>query len=643
MTAENEWMEGPSRMSYRKPTTAELRDTLQNAPEAPRSEEKADGHGQEPDTAGSDRGGASAASSGRGGRGRRPGRPAGQIWDDCPVQALGIHGDLSFYLDTKGQLRAVDNHTLQKMLHIFGGRAGLLSSRFPQYDKDGATRPGKFDQLQLSQAMIEATTEKGVWSPVNKVRGAGAWTDEDGGLVYHAGDQVLVKGKWHPPGVFGQHVYPAADPIPRPAEVGTAEAAAEALEDFSRWNWSRPDIDPMLTLGAVCAQMIGGALDWRPVTWVTGDQATGKSTLQRYFRFIHGGPSGLLQASDATEAGIRSVIGYASLPVALDELEPDEDPKRGKAAAIIRLARIAASGDQVLRGSTDQKGYQGNAYSCFLFSSILIPPLPPQDRSRLILLDLNRIDRDAEKPKDDPRRLKKMGAMIRAALIERWTSWPDRLERWRAALAEHGHTGRQADNYGTVLALADMALHEAMPSQDVLGSWCVKLDTHLRNESVDVGSNAEDMLVHLLSQPLDVWRRGQRYNVASWLAMAARLPRAPEAIETATAENADQYLAQFGLRVKGRDVNAELCIANKPISGLCQLFDGTPWAGGVWQQAARRVQGAKSANMTFARVPSRGYVIPFRSIPGLLNAMDGSSPAPPPAASISPDDETQYF
>ena len=165
----------------------------------------------------------------------------------------------------------------------------------------------------------------------------------------------------------------------------------------------------------------------------------------------------------------------------------------------------------------------------------------------------------------------------------------------------------------------------------MMASWCSKLDVHLRNESVDVGSNAEDMLVHLLSQPLDVWRRGQKLNVASWLAMAAQLPRAPEQIGDATHVNANNYLAQFGLRVKGRDTSAELCIANKPLAGLRSLFEGTPWAEGVWCQAARRVKDAKSANMTFARVPSRGYVIPFTSIPGLLNAMDetgGTSQAP---------------
>lgn len=600
----------------------DLGDALENAPEAPimeifdansKSDAAETGMGQrdEPRSSG-------------GGRGKRRGRKRGEIFDNSPVTPLGIHGDISFYLDTKGQLRSVDNHTLQKMLHVFGGQTGLLAKHFPVLDKEGDPRPNRFDQMKLSTAMIAATTERGVWSPTGRVRGAGAWTDDDGQLIFHAGDKLLIDGNWLNPGVFDSKVYPASDPIPRPSRTPSIATSAEQIMSLAEtWNWRRPDVDPMLVLGAICAQMIGGALDWRPVTWLTGDQATGKSTFQKMLRYVHGGSSGLLQASDATEAGIRSIIGYSSMPVALDELEPDDDPKKGKSAAIIRLARIAASGDQILRGSTDQKGYQGNAYSCFLFSSILIPPLPPQDRSRLIMLDLDQLPADAPKVALDPRRLKKVGAALRRRLIDGWVNWPERLELWRAALARHGHGGRHADNYGTVLGLADMALRDELPSKAELDSWCKKLDVHLREETVDVGSNAEDMMVHLLSQPLDVWRRGQRVNVATWLAMAAKLDGARDAIESADHVSANSFLAQYGLRVKGRGLDAQLAIANKPISGLASLFDGTPWASGVWSQAARRVKGAKSINTTFARVPSRAYYIPFTSIPGLLNAMDG--------------------
>lgn len=628
----------PSRRSPDRPISrADLADQLANAPEAPAENQKgADDGGYDagsgPGSAADER--ADRGEDGRaekppnpsgdqGGGARRRGRPRGEIFDGSPVKPLGIYGDLSFYLDVRGQLRAIDNHSLDKIRHVFGGRIGLLANYFPQFDKDGCPKPGKFDQNNAAFAMVQACEEQGVWSPTGRVRGSGAWTDEDGNLIYHAGNQILMDGcEWVDPGVYDGKVYSAADKIPKPADkIGRHDPGQKLLELISSWNWRRKDVDPQLMLGAIAAQMLGGALEWRPVTWLTGDAATGKSTFQKLLKNVHGGSDGLLQASDATEAGIRSVIGYSSLPVALDELEPSDDPRDHKARNIIKLARIAASGDQILRGSTDQKGYQGNAYSCFIFSSILVPPLPPQDRSRLILLDLNEIPKDARRLDPDWRQIRNLGAGLRRRLIDGWDSWHERLEMWRGALATAGYGGRHADNYGTVLAMADMALHEDLPSEDVLIGWVEKLAKYLVDDTAEVGSNAQDMLGWLLGQPLDVWRRGMKYNVATWLAMAGRLPGSKSEIETATPDNANDHLAQYGLRVRGREGEAELAIANRPVNQLGSLFEGSPWADGVWRQAARRVHGAYPAPsaMSFARNSSRATWIPFKSIPGIMD------------------------
>jgi len=569
-------------------------------------------------------------------RGSKPDRPRGQIWAGCPVKPLGTYGDVSWYLDITGQLRGVDNHQLQKMLHLFGGTKALnqLAAHFPQFDKDGAPKRGKFDQLALSAVMIGACAERGVWSPTGRVRGAGAWTDDAGQLVFHAGDAAWIEGEWRDPGVYDGKVYPASDPVPRPADKAAGDPAAEALALIETWRWRRPDVDAMLALGIVCAGMMGGALDWRPVSWLTGDAATGKSTFQRLMLLLHGGENGLLQAADATEAGIRSVVGYSSLPVAIDELEPDPD-RPLKVKAVVELARRAASGGQVFRGSTDQKGHQSNASSAFLFSSILVPPMPAQDRSRLILLDLERFPEGSPKVTLDPRALRRIGAQLRRRLIDGWPTWAERLELWRGALAAHGQVGRGADNYATVLAMADMALRADLPSPSHLDGWAAKLGRAVTDESVEVGSNAEDMLVHLLSQPLDVYRRGQRFTVAQWVAMAARLPGAPEAIEGATDMNANDFLAPYGLRVRGREQDAELFIGNKPLAYLCTLFERSPWQDGGWAQAARRVPGAEPVNLTLNRVAMRGHYIPLARIPGFLSfPMDkgaAAAPGAPPA------------
>lgn len=568
-----------------------------------------------------------------------PGRPHGEIWEGCPVRPLGVSGKFSWYLDVLGQLRGVDNHTLQTMLHLFGGNAALLSWHHPSFNKDGGRAKGKFNQLSLSAAMISACRERGVWSPTGRLREAGAWTDDDGALVYHAGDEVLIGGRWQPPGVYDGKTYPAVEPIPRPADDARGDPGRELLDQLETWHWRRRDMDPILTLGLICAQMMGGALDWRPVGWFTGDASTGKSNLQRLILYVHGGEKGLLQAADATEAGIRSVVGNSSLPVAVDELEPDKDNPR-KVQAVIELARRAASGGQIFRGSTDQKGYQGTAQSAFLFSSILVPPMPAQDRSRLILLDLDRFPPDAPKWRPDPRALRRIGAQLRRRLIDGWASWAERLELWRAALATHGQHGRGADNYATVLAMADMALRRDLPGSDELDGWARKLGKAVTDESVEVGTNADDMLTHLLGQAFDVYRRGEKYTVAQWLQVAAALPAAPHGlIDSAStdarmrASEANAKLAKVGLRVYGEGLDATLFIANERIQGLLELFQDSQWQQGVWAQAARRLPGAAAVKhpATLAGIRTRGVIIPFSAIPGLAAfPMDRAAAEPYP-------------
>ena len=115
--------------------------------------------------------------------------------------------------------------------------------------------------------------------------------------------------------------------------------------------------------------MLGGALEWRPMVWVAGDKGTGKSTLQKVVKGVFG-RGGLIPAVDASAAGLWQSLGHSSLPVALDEVESEEDNRRNN--NLLKLARVAASGGQMLRGGSDHKQASFTVRSCFLFSSILI-------------------------------------------------------------------------------------------------------------------------------------------------------------------------------------------------------------------------------------------------------------------------------
>lgn len=579
---------------------------------------------------------------------RSGGRPKGEIWEGCPVKPLGVNGDMSWYLDRHGQLRGIKKHENQTILHLFGDKLPLLCRRYPTYAK-GSTEPQKhrFDGTRASMDLIAACSERGLFNPDGAVRGVGAWKTEEGALVYHTGASLITAEGSRDPGEFDDRIYPAYPPIPAPTlTAGRGDPAEETLGMLSTWKWERPDLDPMMALGMVGCQMLGGALDWRPAFWFTGDKASGKSTLHELIKWLHG-DKGLIQSSDPTKSGITARLGHSSLPVALDELEPGDEGS-SKERDIITLARISSSGAQWLRGTADQKGAGGNVYSTFMFSSILIPgALNSADRSRLIIFNLFPPDQDAVKPVIDPRTWKARGATLKRTLIDRWPTWSARLQLWREALARRNLTGRNGDNWATCMAMADAALQAELPDEDRLDQWAQKISFAARGQIDDIGSNAEDMLIHLIGQPFDVFRRGELWNIGHWLMVAGELAGAPRdlvavdggltdsAARMEAAKKANEKLAKIGLRVSGTGVEAQLFVPNKPIPGLLKLFEHSQWASGVWSQAARRVPGARvhEVPLRLAGQQTRGVYIPFTSIAGLLSLpMDHAAPATPPAA-----------
>lgn len=585
-------------------------------------------------------------------RSGKPKRPHGEIFKGCPVKPLGVKDGLSYYLDAHNQLRPIGKHERQTIMHLFGARTHLLTHHFPRMVEDRETgfkrpKPGDFNADLAALTMITACAERGLFNPEGAVRGVGAWTDDDGQLIYHTGDRLLMADGEHEPKAHQARIYPAYPPIPHPADADKiADGPATAiLETLATWQWSRPEIDAQIALGMIGVQMLGGALDWRPTFWLTGSRASGKSQLQNLIRHLHG-TTGLIQSNDATKSGLTSRIGHSSLPVALDELEPG-DERSSKERDIITLARVASSGGQWFRGSSDQKGTGGNVYSSFLFSSILIPgELKAQDLSRLITLNLGAFPDGTPPLTLRAETWRKRGAGLKRLLIDRWPTWAQRLDLWREAFAIEGLAGRNGDNWATTLAMADMALHAALPDADVLSGWAKKVAQYVKADADDIGSDADAMLLHLLSQPFDIYRRGEQHTIAQWLMVAAQLPGAPSGLmgsdtpseKADAAKMANDKLAKAGLRVVGNGKDAVLFIASQPIQGLKDLFARSEWANGVWSQSAVRIKGAKGGREVGVRrlqgIATRGTEIPITSIPGLMSfpADRVAAPTPPPAA-----------
>lgn len=545
---------------------------------------------------------------------------------DCPVVPLGIEGDTFFYLDANKQLRplAASKHGRLDLQSLFVPYTDLLDTYWPAKDKEGEITGWKPEMC--ARALMDAAGKIGPVSIENKVRGPGCWLGSRGELVMHCGDKIISGDRGvMDPGQIGEHVYPAAPKKPKPAEEECdASGVEELLSLLKTWNWRRGHLDPHLVLGWIAAAIMGGALQWRPLVWISGDKATGKSTLHDVINKILG-EDGMISTADTTAAGIRQAVGHMTLPVAIDELEAEEDNRRQM--DVIKIARFACSGAQALRGGADHKGSRFVLRNCFMFSSILIPPMMSQDVSRMAILQLDTLT-DATPPALEPDRLSFIGSVIRRRIMDRWPDFATILHKYRAALTEVGHGGRSADQFGTLMACHDLILEEGIPSDEHVESWAEQLKWSAMNEAESDEPDWQKCINHLMQSQVDYFRNGERFSVGTWVMRAAGME-----VGYQDFAEANKVLASVGLRVKEHyytDKPVKVLLIANSHQGLQAIFRETHWTGksgaaGVWVQSMRRIPNAcAGASATrFDGVLTRYTMMPVDQV--LSNEVDKST------------------
>lgn len=539
---------------------------------------------------------------------------------NCPIECLGTQGvDLCFYLTPAKEFVALDNHGPERIRLLFASRGEWLWSFLPKFSAQTGEQTG-WDAARTQESLIDACGRLGPFDPAEKLRGVGAWRGDQGELVWHCGDQLWTGEAWRAPGKLGPLVYPGAAALPHPAERDEGEAADKAfrallkgeLEAFltllDSWQWAAEfDVDPqtggplkinghrlcsILVLGWICTALVGGALDWRPMIWLTGDAATGKSTLQKLIALVMG--ASLVSSSDATAAGIYQSVGYSSRAAGIDEAEAD--PFSTKMKGMVELVRQSASGGQILRGSNDPKKWRGfTARSSFLLSSIVIPPLFGQDLTRITILPLNALPKDAKKPKLEAARYAALGRMLRRAILDGWERWEDTLALFGAQLATLGHDQRGGEQIGGLLAMATLVMGDEPPLSDEVAILCEPFD--LRDKPKPE-SNAEQMLNWLISKTVVAFRGGNQMTIGSLVSIAAGIT----SNDQASAVSAAEALHAHGVFVEGDfRMDCWVTLPNQS-AGLAALLDGSPWgtrpgaAISGWQQAMQRLAAQPTAN-----------------------------------------------
>ena len=321
-------------------------------------------------------------------------------------------------------------------------------------------------------ALFDAAGVFGTFDPQGIVRGRGCWRDDDGTLIYHAGDAVLVGTVWKKPGRIGEYIYPSKRAIGRPLnDPNDWEAAQRMLEVLRTFNWERPGVDPELMLGWLASARLGAALLARPSVWVTGQEGSGKSLLFKANEHFMG--RAIVTAADASAAMIYQTLKEDVVAVLLDEQEAESDPRR--ATAIVKLARVSYSGGVLGRGGQDGApvGYQ--LRSSFFFSSIARPPIKSQDETRMIDLSLSPQRADQKNEEPDMGEIAEWGAMIMGRLVKRFDKLDGMVRTVKAFLRENGYDTRGADTLGTIIACYHLACFDADISVDDLREWVRKM------------------------------------------------------------------------------------------------------------------------------------------------------------------------
>jgi hypothetical protein len=539
--------------------------------------------------------------------------------DDLPVQPLGCNAGIYYYLDGLYSFRTLEapEHSRSNIMSLFAGHEGYLLTKYGRTDKRGFHNGGLHTDM-VANVLMAACAEIGTMDPAEQVRGVGAWTDSNGGLVLHCGDHVWIDGEFKKPGRYGDHVYPSCPGTLRPArEPQKNDVAEELLTILNTWNWQSP-LHAYLTLGFMAQGFVAGAVPWRTHLYVDGEAGSGKSTLQRLIRGVF--HRWCLDTTDTTAAALYQLMQGRAQPVLIDEFEPGDNPMRKQAT--LQALRQASSGGRVSRGGDQHVGRTFSVQFPALLTSIVTIPLPPQDESRIVRARLDPVQPGTMVPNLSLARLSELGTKLMRRLLDQWPRFGDTFAAYRGALRQYaGFDDRLQDTYGTLLACADLALNDFAPSGDDLHDLASQIAALTAPMQAEKLSDNARCLQHLLDMTIDRGA-GVRRTVASWLVEAhADLSVSKSNQLNYNVDNTQQpaqdALAGIGLRlVEIAPDMFGLFVANTH-PALTRIYMDTSWPGkagaaGAWRDVLRRIPGAVAHGPTrLGGAIHRGTLVPL--------------------------------
>lgn len=487
-----------------------------------------------------------------------------------------------------------------------------------------AVYPGPRSPVDWSAAfssLFERQAQVGVFDP-SRVRGRGAWLD-DGRVVFHVGDRLIVDGESHhvlsPPPT--RYFYEQGCHLDGPGPVPLDDTGALELRSIAeRFRWETPASAEFL-LGWLVLAPVCGALDWRPHIWLTGGPGTGKTTVLRDFlRPLLGGV--LMRATGgSTEAGIRGTLHSDAIPIVFDEFEQNEARDKTIVQNVLQLARCASSdGGKILKGMATGGATGYDIRSMFCVSSINVALVQKADVDRFCVLGLRR----DPMAKDSWRQLESQIAQIATvengrALIARTLLRLPQITANAKILAQalsRRFGQRFGDQHGTLLAGAWSLETRGGDLIDIhtAEQWIDSMDW--QQHQSDPGENDELKCRDLILQQIVRHDGGD-----SSLGEIVRAVALRHSIDKTIYKDLEPVLGRYGLKVirkgemlpgGGTDTatTTYLAVANNSRQ-LEDMLRSTPWGNGAYKAALRRIDGAivPARGAHFAGVGTQRFVL----------------------------------
>ncbi|EAB4417266.1 toprim domain-containing protein [Salmonella enterica] len=380
-----------------------------------------------------------------------------------PFSFLGYTSDqFIFYQHEQKLLKFVSQNGFQENTLLNLASLNWWEELFPK-DKGGIDRTAAVNWINRESNRVGYFDAK-------RVRGRGAWIDNDRVVVHH-GNRLTVDGvSMELTRIRSNYIYPMGRPMPQLHDTPLTAAEGKRLLDISRKiAWSRPGSAPMLVGWGFLAPL-GGALKWRPHIWITGGAGSGKSTIMS--DFLHPMIRGFAEYAQgsSTEAGIRQELGGDAIPILMDEAESNDKREKQRIEGLLALARQSSSESQArtLKGTAIGHSMHYLIRSMFCFSSIntLLSKQADADRlTRLEILPPHMRKVDNWDVLEEDFHIVSTWENLSARLVTRALSMAkviaDTILVFKQVGAKFFHSQRMADQYGTLMA----------------GCWCLTRDT----------------------------------------------------------------------------------------------------------------------------------------------------------------------